>query len=93
MNAAKHARPTAIEVSVTEAAEGILLEVSDDGIGIDASDSDRAVRAGHIGLAVVRRRVQDAGGTFEIATRDDGGTSSRAVLPHPKANPRVISWP
>ena len=85
VNAAKHARPTAIDVSVTEAEEGIVLEVADDGIGIDGSDSDRAVRAGHIGLAVVRRRVQDAGGTFEIATRGDGGTSSRAVLPHPKA--------
>ena len=83
VNAFKHARPTAIEVSVTAAAEGIVLEVSDDGVGIDASGSDRAVRAGHVGLAVVRRRVQDAGGTFEIATRDDGGTRSRAVLPHP----------
>jgi signal transduction histidine kinase len=83
VNAFKHARPTAIEVSVTEAADGIVLEVSDDGVGIDASGSDRTARAGHVGLAVVRRRVQDAGGTFEIATRDDGGTRSRAVLPPP----------
>jgi signal transduction histidine kinase len=83
VNAFKHARPTAIEVSVTEAAEGIVLEVSDDGVGIDASESDRAARAGHVGLAVVRRRVQDAGGTFEIATRANGGTRSRAVLPPP----------
>jgi signal transduction histidine kinase len=83
VNAFKHARPTAIEISVTEAAEGIVLEVSDDGVGIDASESDRAARAGHVGLAVVRRRVQDAGGTFEIATRANGGTRSRAVLPPP----------
>jgi len=83
VNAFKHARPTAIEVSVTEAADGVVLEVSDDGVGIDASESDRAARAGHVGLAVVRRRVQDAGGTFEIATRANGGTLSRAVLPPP----------
>jgi two-component system NarL family sensor kinase len=83
VNAVMHARPTAIEVSVTEAAEGIVLEVSDDGVGIDASGSDRAARAGHVGLAVVRRRVQDAGGTFEISTRDNGGTLSRAVFPPP----------
>jgi len=81
VNAVKHAHPTAIEVSVTEAAEGIVLEVSDDGVGIDASVSGGAARAGHVGLAVVRRRVHDAGGTFEIATRDNGGTLSRAVLP------------
>jgi signal transduction histidine kinase len=81
VNAVKHARPTAIDVSVTEAAEGIVLEVSDDGVGIDASAPGQAARAGHVGLAVVRRRVEDAGGTFEIATRANGGTRSRAVLP------------
>jgi signal transduction histidine kinase len=57
--------------------------VSDDGVGIDAS-SDRAVQAGHVGLALVRRRVEDAGGSFEISTRADGGTLSRAVLPRPR---------
>jgi signal transduction histidine kinase len=82
VNAIKHARPTTIEISVTEADEGILLEVSDDGVGIDTG-SKRAVQAGHVGLALVRRRVEDAGGSFEIATRDDGGTRSRAVLPQP----------
>jgi signal transduction histidine kinase len=86
VNAVKHARPTSIEVSVTEAPEGIVLEVSDDGMGIDTGGSDRAVRAGHLGLAVVRRRVQDAGGTFEIATRADGGTRSRVVLPLSKTS-------
>jgi hypothetical protein len=63
--------------------EGIVLEVSDDGVGIDASSS-QAVQAGHVGLALVRRRMEDAGGAFEIATRADGGTRSRAVLPRPQ---------
>jgi two-component system NarL family sensor kinase len=83
VNACKHAHPTVIEVTVTDSPAGLVLEVSDDGVGIDAAGSGRAVQAGHVGLAVVRRRVQDAGGTFEIATRSDGGTRSRAVLPHP----------
>ena len=82
VNAIKHARPSTIEISVIESEDGILLEVSDDGVGIDAG-SERAVQAGHVGLALVRRRVEDAGGSFEIATRDDGGTRSRAVLPQP----------
>jgi two-component system NarL family sensor kinase len=80
VNAVKHARPSVIEVSLAVDEDGIVLEVSDDGVGIDRS-SDRAVQAGHVGLALVRRRVEDAGGSFEIATRDDGGTLSRAVLP------------
>jgi two-component system, NarL family, sensor kinase len=94
VNAIKHARPTAIDVSVAVDAEGIVLEVSDDGVGIDASGSGRAVQAGHVGLALVRRRVQDAGGEFDITTRPDGGTRSRAVLPLPAAGkPAVASAP
>jgi signal transduction histidine kinase len=30
---------------------------------------------------MVRRRVEDAGGRFEMETRPDGGTRSRVVLP------------
>jgi signal transduction histidine kinase len=30
---------------------------------------------------MVRRRVEDAGGRFEIETRSDGGTRSRVALP------------
>ena len=45
------------------------------------SASRRAVQAGHLGLAMVRRRVEDVGGSLEIATRADGGTHSRVILP------------
>jgi len=81
VNAVKHARPARIDVVVTRAADQIVLEVNDDGVGIDSSDSSRAVQAGHVGLAMVRRRVEDSGGRFEIETRADGGTRSRVVLP------------
>jgi signal transduction histidine kinase len=80
VNAVKHASPTAIDVDVREADGRLILEVNDDGIGIDANHATRAVQAGHVGLAMVRRRVLDAGGTLEIATRSDGGTRSRVIL-------------
>jgi signal transduction histidine kinase len=80
VNAVKHASPSTIDVSVRAQDGGIVLEVSDDGVGIDTSDAGR-VKAGHLGLAMVRRRVEDAGGRFEIETRADGGTRSRVVLP------------
>jgi signal transduction histidine kinase len=51
------------------------------GVGIDEVPSRRAVQAGHLGLAMVRRRVEDLGGVLEIAARADGGTHSRVVLP------------
>ena len=81
VNAVKHARPRHIDVRVTSEAEQTVLEVNDDGVGIDSSDAGHAVQAGHVGLAMVRRRVEDGGGQFEIETRADGGTRSRVVLP------------
>jgi signal transduction histidine kinase len=87
VNAVKHARPTAIDVVVTSDDNRIVLEVEGDGVGTDAEGS-RAVAAGHLGLAMVRRRVEDAGGTRDIATRSDGGPRSRVVLPAGRAAPR-----
>jgi signal transduction histidine kinase len=81
VNAVKHARPRRIDVRVASEGDEIVLEVNDDGVGIDSSDAGRAVQAGHVGLAMVRRRVEDSGGRFEIETRPDGGTRSRVVLP------------
>jgi signal transduction histidine kinase len=81
VNAVKHASPSTIDLSVRADDGRIVLEVSDDGVGIDTSDAGRAVQAGHLGLAMVRRRVEDAGGRFEIETRSDGGTRSRVALP------------
>ena len=76
VNAVKHADPTAIHVVVSADGGTLVLEVNDDGVGIDGERAGRAVQAGHVGLAMVRRRVEDAGGRFEIATRRDGGTRS-----------------
>jgi signal transduction histidine kinase len=81
VNAVKHARPDRIDVFLTRESDRFVLEVNDDGVGIDSSDEGRAVQAGHVGLAMVRRRVEDGGGQFEIETRTDGGTRSRVVLP------------
>ena len=81
VNAVKHADPTAIHVVVSADGGTLVLEVNDDGVGIDGERAGRAVQAGHVGLAMVRRRVEDAGGRFDIATRPDGGTRSRIVMP------------
>jgi two-component system NarL family sensor kinase len=81
VNAIKHADPTAIDVLVSADTDGLVLEVNDDGVGIDTQQAGRAVQAGHLGLAMVRQRVEAAGGQLELATRNDGGTQSRVVLP------------
>jgi signal transduction histidine kinase len=83
VNAVKHADPSEVAVVVREEGESIVLEVDDDGVGIDTQQAGRAVQAGHVGLAMVRRRVEDAGGRLDLATRTDGGTHSRIAMPVP----------
>jgi signal transduction histidine kinase len=87
VNAVKHASPSAIDVGVARRDGQLVLEVNDDGIGIDTEQAGRAVQAGHLGLAMVRRRVEDAGGSLEIETREDGGTRSRVTLPERRKAP------
>jgi signal transduction histidine kinase len=79
VNAAKHGRPSKVDVTVTDGDGRIVLVVSDDGVGF-AGGAD-GVRGGHAGLAIVRRRVRDAGGTLDIATNGGGGTRVRAIVP------------
>lgn len=81
VNALKHADPRSIDISADAIDAHVVLEVSDDGRGIDSEDSGRAVQAGHLGLAMVRRRVEDGGGVLDIATRPDGGMRSRVTVP------------
>ena len=81
VNAVKHAGPDRIDVLLRRQSERVMLEVNDDGVGIDTADTTRAVQAGHVGLAMVRRRVEDAGGEFSIETRRDGGTRTLVVVP------------
>jgi signal transduction histidine kinase len=79
VNAAKHARPTKVDVTVTDGDGRIVLDVSDDGIGLpEGADAARGLYAG---LAIVRRRVRDVGGTFDIAGNGGGGTRARATVP------------
>ena len=80
-NAVKHARPSLVRVAAEVGENGLTVEVVDDGRGIDSSPSRPGVHAGHVGLAVARRRVEDAGGTLEIRTVPTGG--------HPRAGEPV----
>jgi two-component system NarL family sensor kinase len=80
-NAVKHARPSLVRVTADVGEGGLTVEVVDDGRGIDSTPARVGVHAGHVGLAVARRRVEDAGGTLDIRTVPTGGTHVRVSLP------------
>ncbi len=71
-NACKHASPHRLTVLLETDAEGISLEVSDDGVGFDFLPARRA-RSG-IGLASMRERAAMSGGRLTIWSQEGTGT-------------------
>lgn len=84
-NAIEHARTT-VEVRAAATANGVLVEVLDDGPGLladpAASDPRRADAAG-LGLQIARRILAAHGSELVLADRPEGGCCSRFVLAVP----------
>lgn len=79
INALKHASSDSVRVEMVPQAGGVLLVVSDHGIGFDPASA--AARPGHraLGLLGMRERVELLGGRFAIESKPGDGT-------------RVIAW-
>jgi signal transduction histidine kinase len=96
-NARKHAHALHVRVSInvvhpfsTDSKEAsLVLEIGDDGIGLDARSTEGRVEEGiegdnhhHVGLHGMTERVRLLGGAFSIeSTPDGGGTFIRATIP------------
>ena len=82
-NVAKHAEAGKVRVRVTRIAEGVVLDVTDDGKGVAAGRIGEALGQGHIGLASSRERAEAIGGRLRVSARSDGarGTQAVALLP------------
>lgn len=73
-NAAKHSGARQVSVRVRNAGSGVQVEIADNGRGF-APETIRTEGAGHFGLRLVRRRVEEKSGTFEIRSRPGSGTT------------------
>lgn len=74
-NAARHAHATMVEVAA-EVADGLVrLRVSDNGRGTDPSVTRRS------GLANLRSRAEDLGGTFSLSPNQPSGTVLEWAVP------------
>jgi signal transduction histidine kinase len=78
-NAVRHARPTAVDVSIEMSASRLTVVVSDDGVGFDPSAS--GLRARHLGLTSMEERAGALGGTLLVESVPGGGSSVRAEVP------------
>ncbi len=81
-NIRKHARATRVRVHLEAEDDGVLLRISDDGVGFDTAASARG--PGHFGIVSMVHRAQLAGGTFSVSSRPGAGTTVTAWIPEPR---------
>ena len=86
-NVAEHSKASKVCISLqtsggpdSDRGGKVRLQITDNGIGFDPSKLDRRSE-GHLGLRLLRSRVEDLGGTFTFTTGSGGGAAVGAELP------------
>ncbi|MCQ8186873.1 GAF domain-containing protein [Streptomyces sp. RCU064] len=74
-NAARHAQATAVDVGVEVTDTALRLKVADNGHGIDSAVTRRS------GLANLRRRAEELGGSFSLRPNEPSGTVVEWAVP------------
>ena len=69
-NVAHHAHATSVRVTIRRSTNSVVVEVTDNGIGIDPAANPN----GH-GLNNLRHRAERLGGTAQFIRNDHGGTT------------------
>jgi len=77
-NIAKYAKAQRVDVALFFDQENIKMYITDDGIGIDASDM---LKPNSFGLRGMAERVAALGGKFSIEKGTDKGTNITVILP------------
>ncbi|WP_405419920.1 ATP-binding protein [Streptomyces erythrochromogenes] len=88
-NVVRHARATHARVGLRDTGTAVILEVQDDGVGVDPGLLADRLAEGHIGMASQRARIEALGGRMELLPVDHG-TWVRVTVPldrhrHPDA--------
>ena len=89
-NVGKHAAASHAWLTLSYMEDVIVLDVSDDGCGFDASVSASEpetadVSAGGFGLTAMRQRVEALGGKLEVESSPGSGTTISASVPAPRS--------
>ncbi|MHA3770069.1 PAS domain-containing sensor histidine kinase [Verrucomicrobiota bacterium sgz303538] len=79
-NALKHAQASRIIIRLSEDADRILLEILDNGRGMEGNGT----RGRGLGLDIMKYRAHAIGGRFRLETQPSGGTRVACSIPKPK---------
>ncbi|MGH2685812.1 MAG: PAS domain-containing sensor histidine kinase [Actinomycetota bacterium] len=77
-NVRKHAKASNVEVVLDERDGGVLLVVTDDGVGFSPTDPPEP---GHLGLVAMRERAEMARGWWRLESEPGAGTTVRVWFP------------
>jgi signal transduction histidine kinase len=80
-NAFRHAKAQKIEAEISYGDCEFLLNVRDDGNGIDPEIANRGARAGHWGLPGMRELAKSFGGKLEVWSERGAGTEIKFAVP------------
>ena len=81
LNAARHSSAATVMVRLHTTADGILLDITDDGVGFDAGTVLRSPEEGHFGMRILGDVVREAGAQLRLATAPGAGTSWQLTVP------------
>ena len=81
-NITKHARAQRVTVAVRANGDGATLTVEDDGRGFDPD----GVPSGHMGLHIMRERLERVGAALTVESSAGRGTTIRADWPRPASD-------
>lgn len=83
-NAAKHAAGSNVSVTVAATDTTLFVSVGDTGPGYEPTRHEVARQEHHVGLDLLRRRVEEIGGELQVEGRTGRGTKVVALLPTPE---------
>lgn len=81
-NVAEHSEASTVAVGLAGSPHHVTLTIEDDGKGVDSRRLGSAVRQGHFGVQGMKERAAAVGGTCEIQSSSETGTTIRLSFPH-----------
>lgn len=80
-NVRKHAQAKQVSVTLSYLSDVVILDVADDGVGIEATQSGERPLSGGFGLIAMRERVAELGGDVTIDSEPQDGTTLAIRIP------------
>ena len=81
INVVKHAQANQLKVDFNQNNENLVISVQDDGIGFNYSPNFLRLKSNTYGLFSIQERLSDLGGSMEVDSVSDKGTTVKLLVP------------